>query len=276
MPREKLHILDTVLKELDSFVVAFSGGIDSSFLLHRSQKVRKSAIMGVTIRTPYIPSREINEAIEFSEIHGIRHKILDLPFPEMIRHNPVERCYICKKYIFTELTAFARENNFRHVVDGSNADDLGDFRPGMKALNEMGIKSPLIEAGLTKKEIRELSRIEGLNIWDKPAMACLLTRIPYDTEISPGMLRMIESAESILFERGYPGVRVRIHGDIARIECLPGYMEKIVHSPDREYITDHLKRIGFRYVSLDLEGYRTGSTNSPDREKTNDNSSARE
>jgi uncharacterized protein len=131
----------------------------------------------------------------------------------------------------------------------------------MKALNEMGIKSPLLEAGLTKKEIRELSRIEGLEIWDKPAMACLMTRVPYNTEVTEGMLRMIEQAESMLCEKGYPGIRVRIHGDLARLECVPGYMEKIIHNPDREYITDHLKKIGFRYVSLDLEGYRTGSSN---------------
>lgn len=261
MTHKKLSILDTILKELDTFIVAFSGGVDSSFLLHRSQRIRKSAIMAVTVRTPYIPAREINEAVEFSEIYGIKHKILDLPFPEIIRNNPIERCYLCKKSLFTELVAFASENNFRYVVDGSNADDLGDFRPGMKALNEMGIKSPLIEAGLTKKEIREFSRIDGLDIWDKPAMACLLTRIPYDTEIGDGMIKMIEQAESMLCEKGYPGVRVRIHGDLARIECLPGYMEKIIHNPDREYITDHLKKIGFRYVSLDLEGYRTGSSN---------------
>ncbi len=261
MPHQKLAILDTILKELDTFIVAFSGGVDSSFLLHRSHKVRKSAIMAVTIKTPFIPSSEINEAVEFSELHGINHKILNLPLPDIIKDNPIDRCYLCKKFLFTELVAFARENDYRYVVDGSNADDLGDFRPGMKALDEMGIKSPLLESGMTKKEIREFSRVEGLDTWDKPAMACLMTRIPYDTEITEGMLRMIEQAESMLCERGYPGVRVRIHGDLARIECLPGYMEKITHIPDREYITERLKKIGFRYVSLDLEGYRTGSSN---------------
>jgi pyridinium-3,5-biscarboxylic acid mononucleotide sulfurtransferase len=261
MAHQKLVILDTVLKELDTYIVAFSGGVDSSFLLHRSHKVRKSAIMAVTIRTPFIPASGINEAIEFSKLHGINHKILNLPFPDIIRDNPIDRCYLCKKFLFSELVAFARENDYKYVVDGSNADDLGDFRPGMKALVEMGIKSPLLEAGMTKKEIRDFSRAEGLNIWDKPAMACLMTRIPYDTEITEGMLRMIEQAESMLCERGYPGVRVRMHGDLARIECLPGYMEKITHTPDKEYITEHLKKIGFRYVSLDLEGYRTGSSN---------------
>jgi uncharacterized protein len=160
-----------------------------------------------------------------------------------------------------ELVKYGKENNYESVIDGTNADDAGDFRPGMKALKEMGIRSPLLEAGLSKKNIRELSRNEGLDIWDKPAMACLLTRIPYDTEIKDGVLRMIEQAENMLFEIGYPGIRVRIHGDVARIECLPGYFEKIIQNPDREHIITNMKKIGFRYVSLDLEGYRTGSSN---------------
>jgi len=225
--------------------------------------------MALTVRTPYIPAHEINEATGFTELHGIKHKILDLPFPEVIRNNPVERCYLCKKSLFTELVAFAREYDYRYVIDGSNADDQGDFRPGMKALNEMGIRSPLLEAGLTKKEIRELSRDEGLEIWDKPAMACLLTRIPYDTEITEEMIRMIDQAEEMLFDKGYPGIRVRVHGELARIECLPGYMEKIILDPEREYIIRHLKKIGFRYISLDLEGYRTGSSNPEEKRNQN-------
>ncbi len=174
-----------------------------------------------------------------------------------IRHNPRDRCYHCKRSLFGELVSYARQNNFNYVVDGTNADDDANLRPGMQALKEMEIMSPLMEAGLTKNDIRVLSRQDGLKTWDRPAMACLLTRIPYDTEVSEGILRMIEQAESMLFEKGYPGVRVRIHGDLARIECLPGFIEKIIHNPDREYIISNLKKIGFRYVSLDLEGYRT-------------------
>ncbi len=253
--------LNSILKGMDNIAIAFSGGVDSSFLLYRAHKVNRSGIIGITIRTPYIPAREIDEAIEFTEKYGIRHKILELSFPDMIRTNPIERCYLCKKTLFNELLNFAEENNYKNIVDGTNADDAGDYRPGMKALKEMGIRSPLMEAGLTKIDIRELSRVEGLDIWDKPAMACLLTRIPYDTEIKEGMLRMIEQAEQILFEKGYPGTRVRVHGDIARIECLPGYIEKIIQNPDREDIISNLKKIGFRYVSLDLEGYRSGSSN---------------
>jgi uncharacterized protein len=263
--------LDTILKELGPFVVAFSGGVDSSFLLHRANALKRSEVIAVTIRTPYIPSREIKEAIEFTTTHGIRHKILDLPFPDIIRTNPIDRCYLCKKTLFTELMTFAKENQYEQIIDGTNADDINDFRPGMKALKEMSIRSPLLESGLTKKEIRELSRVEGLDIWDKPAMACLLTRIPYDTEVTEGTLRMIEEAENMLFEIGYPGTRVRVHGDVARIECMPGYLEKIIHNPDREDIITSLKKIGFRYVSLDLEGYRNGSSNPKKRETDPDN-----
>jgi len=266
MTESKSIKLNSILNELHSFVVAFSGGVDSSFLLHRAHEVRKSGIIAVTIRTPYIPVREIDEALQFTKTHGIKHEIIDISFPEIIRTNPLERCYLCKKILFEELKSFARKNNYKYVIDGTNADDIGEFRPGLKALKEMSIRSPLLESGLTKEEIREFSRIAGLEIWSKHAMACLLTRIPYDTEIKEETLRMIEQAENILFEKGYPGSRVRVHGDIARIECIPGFMEKLIQNPDREYIITNLKKIGFRYVSLDLEGYRTGSSNPENKE----------
>ena len=176
-----------------------------------------------------------------------------------VRNNPVDRCYLCKKTLFSELLAFAGKNGFRYVIDGTNADDTNVYRPGLRALRELGIRSPLQEAGLTKKDIREMLRQEGLPVADKPAMACLLTRIPYNTTISEGMLKMIEQAEYFLLNKGFPGTRVRIHGDLARIECLPGYFEKIIQNPDKELIINNLKKIGFRYVSLDLEGYRSGS-----------------
>ncbi len=261
MTENKTEKLDAILKDLKSVVVAFSGGVDSSFLLHRAHSLKKLDVIGVTIRTPYIPKIEIDDATEFTRSFGINHKIIDFSFPDSIRDNPPERCYLCKKILFTELIKFAENNGYNHVIDGSNADDAGELRPGLKALKELEIISPLMEAGLTKQEIREISRREGLPSWDKPAMACLLTRVPYNTEINEGILRMIEQAESFLFENGFPGARVRIHGDIARIECLAGYFDRIVHSPDRELIITSLKIIGFRYVSLDLEGYRTGSFN---------------
>lgn len=256
-----LDKLDQILTGLGSFVVAYSGGVDSSFLLYRAHSIKKADVIGVTIRTPYIPDYEINDAVEFVKIHGINHRIIDLSFPEIIRNNPVERCYFCKKTLFSAMITFAAENGFRYVVDGSNADDINDFRPGLKALRELNIRSPLLEAGLTKKDIREIAFKHNLPIWDKPAMACLLTRIPYNTEVNTETLGMIERAESFLFENGYPGARVRVHGDLARIECLPGFFERIIHSPEKEHITENLKRIGFRYISLDLEGYRSGSSN---------------
>lgn len=266
MNDNKWEKLDTILKELGSFVVAFSGGVDSSFLLHRAHSLRKLNMTGITIRTPYIPKNEIDEAVNFAKSFGIRHSVIDLAFPESIRYNPFDRCYTCKKILFKELTSYAENNGFKYIIEGTNSDDSGEYRPGLRALAELGIRSPLLEAGITKKEIREFSRKEGLPTWDKPAMACLLTRIPYDTEISEGVLRMVEQAEIFLLENGYPGARVRVHGDLARIECLPGYFEKIVTSPDKDIIISSLKKIGFRYVSLDLEGYRSGSFNPENRE----------
>ncbi len=259
MIEDKTKKLDEILKELKSFVVAFSGGVDSSFLMYRAHSLEKIKMIGVTIKTPYIPEIELEEAIEFAKLHSINHRIINIAFPEIVRNNPAERCYICKKTLFSELMAFAEENGFRYVIDGTNADDINVHRPGLRALMELGIRSPLQEAGLTKKDIREMLRQESLPVADKPAMACLLTRIPYNTTVTEGMLKMIEQAEHYLLRRGFPGTRVRIHGDLARIECLPGYFERIIQNPDKEHIISTLKKIGFRYVSLDLEGYRSGS-----------------
>ncbi|MBG0858331.1 MAG: ATP-dependent sacrificial sulfur transferase LarE [Bacteroidales bacterium] len=261
----KLKELDSILTDLNSFVVAFSGGVDSSFLLYRAHSINKLNIMAVMIRTPYIPLREIREATEFVRTNKIKYSIIDIEFPQIIENNPPERCYLCKRALFEELVSFAGKNNYDHVVDGTNADDTKDFRPGLRALRELGIRSPLMESGLTKSDIRESLKKAGLAFWDKPAMACLLTRIPYGTNISSDMLRMVEQAEDLLFEKGYPGSRVRIHGDLARIECLTGYLEKLVHDPHKEDIISEMKKIGFRYISLDLEGYRTGSLNPVNR-----------
>lgn len=267
MTESKSTKLNSILKDLKSSVVAFSGGIDSSFLVHRIKSLDIPRVIAVTIKTPYMPEREINEASEFAATQSIDHKIINLEFPEIIRHNPLERCYSCKKTLFTRIMAFAGENGYKNILDGTNADDKGEFRPGLRALKELSVRSPLAEAGLTKKEIRELLYKSGFSFHDKPAMACLLTRIPYDTEVSEGMLRMIEKAEDYLFEKGFPGARVRMHDNIARIECIPGYMEKMINDPDRELIIKNLKEIGFRYISLDLEGYRTGSMNPETRKR---------
>ena len=261
MTDNKSEKLSNILSEIESAIVAFSGGVDSSFLLYMAHKINKDSITAITIRTPYIAAREIEYAAEFTEKYGIKHKIIDIATPEVIKHNPVERCYHCKKALFNHLIEFAKSNNYKTILDGSNFDDTSDFRPGMKALKELGIRSPLLEAGLTKNEIREYLRKEGISIWDSPSMTCMLTRIPYDTDIKQETLNMIEEAENILFEKGYPATRVRIHEDVARIECMPDFIEKIISNPERKQIVDEFKKLGFKHISLDMEGYRTGSMN---------------
>jgi uncharacterized protein len=258
---EKTEKLNNIFNNTGAAVIAFSGGVDSSFLLYAAHKVKKEAVIAVTIKTPYMPAREIECAIAFTKKLGIKHEIINIGIPDVIKHNPVERCYHCKKILFSRLIDFAKSANYEIIFDGSNADDTNDFRPGMKALKELGIVSPLLEAGLTKNEIRESLRSEGLDVWNMPAMACMLTRIPYNNEIKPETLNMIEEAEYILFDNGYPGSRVRIHDDVARIECFPEYIEKMIISSERKQIVEKFKKIGFKYVSLDMEGYRTGSMN---------------
>lgn len=266
MIEKKSDKLDSILRGLKSAVIAFSGGLDSSFLLYRASTIKKLRYVGVTITTSYMPDKEINDAIEFAHKYSLNHKILNFSFPEEIRDNPPDRCYLCKRYLFSSLADFAKSNNFEAILDGTNADDVNEYRPGLKALTELHIKSPLLEAGLTKQEIRELSRKSGLPVSEKPAMACLLTRLPYNTRVTEDILRKVEEAENILFEFGCMGARVRVHGDLARIECLPGYIEKIIHKSDREYIVSSFKKLGFRYVSLDLEGYRPESSNLENRQ----------
>jgi uncharacterized protein len=261
MKEEKSEKLNKILNDIGSAVIAFSGGVDSSFLLYAAHKIKKESIYAVTIQTPYMPAREIDDAVKFTEKFGINHKIIKTGIPEIIKQNPVERCYYCKKELFNHIIDFAKSGAYDVILDGSNADDTKDYRPGMKALNELGVRSPLLEAGLTKNEIRECLYKEGLDIWDYPAMACMLTRIPYNVEIKHETLIMIEEAENFLFEKGYKGARVRIHDDVARIECFPEFIEKMITSAEREQITKRFKKIGFKHIALDMEGYRTGSMN---------------
>ena len=234
-PESKLQTLNSILRSYRSLVIAFSGGTDSTFLLNCASKISGLRLIAVTIKTPYIPEWEMEEAKEFCKEKGINHKLIGLPFPEIIRDNPVERCYLCKKSLFSNIISFAGLNGFDTIADGTNADDTGDFRPGLKALAELNIKSPLMEAALTKKEIRELSEKEDLPTWNKPPYACLLTRIPYNTKIHEDILKQIEEAEVFIKDSGFPGTRVRINGYDARLECQPAYLEKIMEKQHQRY-----------------------------------------
>ena len=268
----KLSNLDSLIKNSGKTVIAFSGGVDSSFLLHRANYIAGDSILAITVRTTYMSLHETEEAVEFARLFEIHHLIIDIPIPENIKYNPTERCYFCKKTIFGHIIKYANENGYISVFDGTNADDLLETRPGIRALKELNVISPLAEVGMTKQDIRKYAKKLNLTVWAKPAMSCLLTRIPHETEITDRMLRMIEKAETILFDYGYPGSRVRIHGNVARIECIPDYLKKLISDPGREEMVLKIKDAGFNFVSLDLEGYRLGSMDiqSPKSQKSND------
>jgi len=256
--------LNRRLQELDRVAVAFSGGVDSTFLLRAARDVLgRDRVLAVTAVSDIHPESEIGDAERLARSIGVRHVLVrsgDME-DESFRANPPERCYLCKKRVFESLKALAEERGFGSVVDGTNADDAGDFRPGRKALRELGIVSPLQEAGLTKKEIRALSRKWGLPTWNRPALACLATRIPYGTRITPEILKRVDAGEAWLRRRGFAQVRVRDHGGLARIEIAPAEMPKTRRPGLAAKIVKEFKSIGYQYVTLDLEGYRTGSLN---------------
>lgn len=258
---EKLLKLIKILSDSGSAIIACSGGTDSIFLLHTASKIKNLRLTAVSVISPYMHSEEIAEAERFCSERLIEHRIVEMEFPENIRNNPENRCYLCKKEILALISMIAGKTGYNNVYDGTNADDINDYRPGMKALREAGIRSPLLEAGLTKPEIRELSKEEGLNTWDKPANACLLTRFPHDTFIETGELRKVEKAEKYIETLGLRGSRVRVHSDIARIECRQGQIEIAVADDNREKIINYFKSLGYKYITIDLEGYITGRMN---------------
>lgn len=261
MVNKKLEVFKKLFKKGDKVLVAYSGGVDSTLLLYLLVRELGVETLAVTIKTPYIPKWEVEEASSLSKTLGIKHNIITLPVPENIRSNPTDRCYLCKKVLFEKIIEHAKENGCNIVADGTNADDRGDHRPGMKALNELNIKSPLLEAGFTKDDIRGLLRDYDLEIWNKPAYACLLTRIPHDTIIDTRMLFNIEEAERYIHKLGFAGTRVRLHDDIVRIECPPALLEEMLMSENRSKIVKFIKSLGVKYITIDLEGYRTGSMN---------------
>ena len=259
----KFENLKKYLAELKSVAVAFSGGVDSTFLLKVAHNVLGEKIIAVTAASKAFPQRELDDTKNFCRAEGIRQIIFDSSeiIKEIFFQNPKNRCYICKRGIFEKILQIAAENNIFHVVEGSNMVDNGDYRPGMQAIDELQIKSPLRHAELYKNEIRALSQKLNLPTWDKPSFACLASRFVYGESITEEKLSMVERAEKFLLEKDFKQVRVRVHGNIARIEILPDAFDKILNKNLREEIFSKLKSYGFDYVTLDLQGYRSGSMN---------------
>lgn len=260
---EKYENLKKYIKELGSAVIAFSGGVDSTFLAKVCKDVLNDRCLAVTATSSTYPEREFKEALELAKEIGIRHKIIKSEELEIegFSKNPIDRCYYCKSELFSKLKKVADDEGIEYVLDGTNADDTGDFRPGRRAAKELGVKSPLLECGFTKDDIREMSKNLGLPTWNKPAYACLSSRFPYGQEITSEKLSMVEKSEEYLLNLGFVGFRVRHHGDIARIELNPDQINMMLDENIRKKVVSKLKEIGFKYVSLDLEGYRTGSMN---------------
>ena len=257
----KLDSLKRILSEMSGVVVAFSGGTDSTLLLKVAHDELGDKALAVTAVSPSLSAEELQSARRMAKKMGAPHLVIDsdeLDNPDYTANSP-ERCYHCKHVLFDELLELAREKSLTHVVDGCNVDDLGDHRPGMRAARELGVRSPLMEAGLTKADIRTLSRKLGLPTWNKPSGACLASRIPYGTAITRERLKQIEDAERFVRSLGISQVRVRLHDDIARIEVDAESMPILLEN--RSPIVEELQRLGFSYVTADLEGYRTGSMN---------------
>ncbi|MEA1885593.1 MAG: ATP-dependent sacrificial sulfur transferase LarE [Bacteroidota bacterium] len=259
--KNKVEQLCSSFSDSDNILVSFSGGVDSSFLLYILRMFSKAKVSAVTIKTPYIPQWEVDEATSFCKSLNINHELIELPVHRSILMNPPQRCYLCKSQLFGHIKSYAAGKGFNIIVDGSNADDKKDYRPGMKALKELGIRSPLLESGLGKEEIRKQLRDYGLEIWDKPAYACLLTRLPYNTKIESHDLKIIEDGERLLHKLGFRGARVRLRNKTVRIETNTIYFNKIIEDKVREKIIRSFKAHGIEFISLDLEGYRMGSMN---------------
>jgi len=256
---EKLDHLRQSLGEMEGVLLAYSGGVDSAFLLHVAFDVLGERVLAVTARSPLRPAAELAAAQQLASGLGAKHLVIstnELDDPELVR-NPQERCYLCKRRLFLGLKRLAADEGLREVVDGSNSDDLGEHRPGLKALRELSVRSPLAESRLSKEEIRDLSRMLGLTTWDKPSQSCLATRFPYGEQLTSEKLRRVEEAERSLIKLGFRDLRVRSHGPLARIEVNPADMSALLQQAP--VVVDKLEELGFVHITMDLKGYRTGS-----------------
>lgn len=259
MENEKYRRLSQRLLKMGSSAVAFSGGADSTLLLAVAHDVLGERALALTAVTPFTERQEISNAVAIATSLAVRHELVELDMPGGMDSNPPDRCYICKHALYQRLIAVASEAGFPRVLDGTNLDDLNDYRPGILALRELGIESPFVELKITKADIRTLSRERGLSTWNRPTNACLLTRLPIDTRVTMEDLQRVEEAERILRGRGYDWVRVRLHGTLARIEVAPEQRSRLLEEADS--VASALQELGFRYVAMDLLGYCLGSMN---------------
>jgi len=257
----KYNNLITYFKNLSNVSIAYSGGVDSTLLIYIAKLSLKDKALAVTVKTPYTPQWEIEEAIRHAKEIGIKHIVIENEIPSEIKNNPHDRCYLCKKQLFNLIVGITRKNGCNYLVEGTNVDDEKDYRPGLKALSELNVKSPFRELGFTKSDIRELSKELKLVTWNKPAYACLLTRLPFNTKIHEQDLKAIEKGELFLHKCGFKHSRLRSHGKLARIEIKQNRFALFLHNKKHKEIIEYLKTLGFDYVCLDLEGYTMGSFN---------------